>query len=263
MDHARATRVLRQHVETDRLLGIDAVPRRAVSVEATPQTADSANEPRSAAPSNAPAAPLLPREPVPADPAGKAEALAALADEHAQYCKFCHENTGYTQIAFGEGDPAAQLMVVGEGPGAEEDRQGRPFVGPSGQLLDKQLGAMGLSREQVYIANVVKSRPPNNRTPTPAEAADCGIYLKRQIEIIAPKVILTLGGPAAKLLLDTKEGVTRLRGNWHQYNLVDPPVAVMPTFHPAFLLRSYTPENRRKVWDDLQQVMEQLGLPTK
>lgn len=207
---------------------------------------------------------LLPREPVPADAVGKAQALAELADEHAANCNFCnHTNTGYTQIVFGEGDPAARLMVVGEGPGAEEDRQGRPFVGPSGELLGKQLAAMGLSRERVYIANVVKSRPPNNRTPTPAEAADCGVYLQRQIEIIAPEVILTLGGPAAKLLLDTKEGVTRLRGRWHRYTAVDPPVAVMPTFHPAFLLRSYTPDNRRKVWEDLQQVMERLGLPPK
>ncbi|MEM9884139.1 MAG: uracil-DNA glycosylase, partial [Planctomycetota bacterium] len=113
---------------------------------------------------------------------------------------------------------------------------------------------------QVYIANVVKSRPPNNRTPTPAEAAECGQYLKRQIEIIAPAVVLTLGGPAAKFLLDTRDGVTRLRGNWHTYHEAASPVAVMPTFHPAYLLRSYTPENRRKVWEDLQQVMGRLGL---
>ncbi|MEM9417671.1 MAG: uracil-DNA glycosylase [Planctomycetota bacterium] len=269
MSEQRTARVLRQHVETDRLLGVDGVPRRAVAAVQAPVPAAEPAMPRPAAtPSSAPVAatappPSRPTGPVPQDREGKAAALAELANEHAQYCNFCLNNPGYTQIVFGEGDPDAQLMIVGEGPGAEEDRQGRPFVGASGQLLEKQLGAMGLSREQVYIANVVKSRPPNNRTPTPAEAADCGIYLKRQIEIIAPKAILTLGGPAAKYLLDTTTGVTRLRGNWHTYNDADPPIPVMPTFHPAYLLRSYTPENRRTVWGDLQKVMERLGLPTK
>ncbi|MEM9884099.1 MAG: uracil-DNA glycosylase, partial [Planctomycetota bacterium] len=181
MDPARRQRVLRQHLETDRLLGVEAIPRG----EAAPPTAAAVE---TATPAPPPATPsLLPRPVAPSDPADKAAALAELAEEHAARCRFCNEmNSGYTQIVFGEGDPAARLMVVGEGPGAEEDRQGRPFVGPSGQLLDKQLGAMGLRREQVYIANVVKSRPPNNRTPTPAEAAECGQYLKRQIEIIAP-----------------------------------------------------------------------------
>jgi DNA polymerase len=161
---------------------------------------------------------------------------------------------------FGEGDPQARLMFIGEGPGQTEDQTGRPFVGRAGELLDRQIQAMGLTRERVYIANVVKCRPPNNRTPTPAEVATCGPYLVRQVRIVRPEVIVTLGGPASKLVLGTPEGITRLRGRWGVFNATDPPVPVMPTFHPAFLLRAYTKDNRMKVWSDLQAVMGRLGL---
>jgi DNA polymerase len=150
-------------------------------------------------------------------------------------------------------------MIVGEGPGSEEDRTGRPFVGRAGELLNKQIEAMGLTRQQVYIANVVKCRPPNNRTPTPQEAETCGHYLRQQIETIRPRAILTVGGPAAKLLLGTTEGITRLRGQWFTYDQVDPAIPLMPTFHPAYLLRAYTKDNRAKVWSDLQQVMAKLA----
>jgi len=118
---------------------------------------------------------------------------------------------------------------------------------------------MGFQRQQVYITNAVKCRPPNNRTPTPAEAATCGDYLRRQVEIVQPRVILAVGGPAAKLLLNTDVGITRLRGQWGRYDAVDPPIPVMPTFHPAYLLRAYTKDNRAKVWSDLQAVMHHLG----
>ena len=178
----------------------------------------------------------------------KQAALDALREEHDAECPHCTVATAHTRTVFGEGNPDADMMFVGEAPGAEEDRQGRPFVGRSGQKLTQMIEALGLKREDVYIANVLKRRPPDNATPTASEAAKCGPYLERQIEIIQPRVIVTLGGPAAKLLLQTREGVTRLRGTWHSYR----GIPVMPTFHPAYLLRRYTPENRKKVWSDLQ-----------
>ena len=170
-----------------------------------------------------------------------------------------------TQVVFGSGDPAAKLMFVGEGPGAEEDKTGVPFVGRSGQLLDKMIIAMGLSRQTVYIGNVVKLRAAEadaisgrlrDRPPTPEEAALNIPWLHKQIEIIRPRVIVTLGVPALKYLTGTTEGISRLRGTWMAYR----GVPLMPTYHPSFLLRAYTPENRAKVWGDLQQVMVKLGL---
>jgi DNA polymerase len=174
-----------------------------------------------------------------------------------------HFHTDHTRIVFGEGDPCARIMFVGEAPGAEEDRTGRPFVGRAGQLLDKMIAAMGLKREEVYIANVLKTRPPNNATPTFEEARLCAPYLFEQIGIVAPEALVSLGLPATRTLLETNDSMTRLRGRWAVF--VPPPpyqrqIPVMPTFHPAFLLRSYTEENRARVWSDLRQVMERLGL---
>jgi len=187
---------------------------------------------------------------------GKADALAALRERHDTQCPHCTNATAHTNIVFGEGNPDAELLFVGEAPGANEDKTGRPFVGRSGQLLDKMIQAMGLERDHVYIANVLKSRPPNNATPTLEEAAKCGPYLLEQIRIIEPAVIVTLGRPAAQLLLETREPMGRLRGVWREYA----GVSVMPTFHPAFLLRQGTRENRENVWSDLKQVMDRLGL---
>ncbi|NLF33104.1 MAG: uracil-DNA glycosylase, partial [Planctomycetes bacterium] len=188
-------------------------------------------------------------------PGEKAALLAAMAAEVAACtrCPLC--NAGRIQTVFGEGDPNAELMFVGEGPGAEEDQQGRPFVGRSGQKLTEMIHAMGVTREQVYIANVVKCRPPGNRIPAPEEAQACWSYLQRQIEIIAPRTIVVLGNAAAKALLNTTTGITALRGQWQELW----GIPVMPTFHPAYLLRQYTPENRRRVWSDLQAVMDRLG----
>ena len=272
MDPARLHRILRQHVQTDRLLGVDAVPvassRPSLAAAATTQAeravkaaevnpsahavTDSADASTSAAPSRVA---LL-------DRAQKLHVLDQMDRTEVRGCTDCVLHESRTQTVFGEGNPDARVMIVGEGPGREEDRTGRPFVGRSGELLDKQIQAMGFTREQVYIANVVKCRPPDNRTPTPEEADTCGgNYLRRQIETIRPAVILTLGGPAAKLLLGPSgatAGITRLRGNWHAYTAVDPPIPVMPTFHPAYLLRQYTKENRARVWNDLQAVMSKL-----
>ena len=155
--------------------------------------------------------------------------------EVAAGCTRCPLSGGRTTVVFGTGDPAADLMFVGEGPGAEEDRQGLPFVGRSGKLLDELLAQeVGLPRSAVYIANVVKCRPPENRDPEPEEIAACRPYLQRQVELVAPRVLVTLGNFATKLLLDTKDGITKLRGRRYAWR---DGVVLVPTYHPAALLR--------------------------
>jgi uracil-DNA glycosylase len=190
-------------------------------------------------------------------------ALAALLRELQEASK-PYINQISTRVVFGEGDCDAQLMFVGEGPGAEEDRTGRPFVGRSGQLLDKMIAAIGFKREQVYIGNVVKLRAADwtedgrrlqDRPPNPEEVARGIPFLHRQIEIIRPRVIVTLGAPAVKYLTGTTEGVMRIRGTWLNYR----GIPVMPTYHPSFVLRAYTEENRRKVWNDLKAAVAKLG----
>ena len=165
-------------------------------------------------------------------------------------CARCKLGAGRTNLVFGVGDPSAQLMFVGEGPGEDEDRQGEPFVGRAGQLLTKMIEAMGYRREQVYIANVVKCRPPGNRNPEPDEIEACEPFLRRQIEAIGPKVVVALGKFAAQTLLRDTSAISRLRGRWFEYE----GVRLMPTFHPAYLLRS--PGEKAKAWEDLQLVMK-------
>lgn len=154
-------------------------------------------------------------------------------------------------------------MFVGEAPGEEEDRTGRPFVGRAGQKLDEIIKAMGMTREQVYIANVLKSRPPENRTPLPNEVEACAPFLAEQIAIIQPKVLVALGGPAAKWLLRCDTGITRLRGQWALYECDDLHIPVMPTFHPAYLLRNYTVDTRKKVWSDMQEALKKVSAETR
>jgi len=168
-------------------------------------------------------------------------------------CARCKLSGGRTNLVFGTGNPKAELMFVGEGPGADEDQQGEPFVGKAGQLLTKMIEAMGYRREQVYIANVVKCRPPGNRNPEPDEIEACEPFLRRQIEAVGPKVIVALGKFAAHTLLRTAIPITKLRGTWSEYA----GVKLMPTFHPAYLLRS--PDEKGKAWADLQAVMVELG----
>ncbi|HEV8201722.1 MAG TPA: uracil-DNA glycosylase [Candidatus Polarisedimenticolia bacterium] len=181
------------------------------------------------------------------DPAGQ-EGLLRIRDEigDCRRCRLCERRT---QVVFGVGDPGARLMFIGEGPGADEDAQGEPFVGRAGQLLTKMIEAMGLKRSQVYIANVVKCRPPENRTPLPDEVATCSPFLFRQIHAIGPRVIVCLGTPSAQAILGTRETITRLRGTFREVG----GFRVMPTFHPAYLLRN--PAAKREVWEDLKQVM--------
>lgn len=183
----------------------------------------------------------------------KAARWAAL-EARAMGCQSCVLAKTRLNVVFGVGNRNAEIMFVGEGPGADEDAQGEPFVGKAGQLLNKIIGAMGLKREEIYICNVVKCRPPNNRTPLPDEVAACNPYLTEQIELIAPKAIVALGSPAAKTLLNTIQGIMSLRGRWHMYK----GIPVMPTYHPAFVLRQYTEEVRRAVWDDMKKVMERV-----
>lgn len=164
-------------------------------------------------------------------------------------CTRCPLHLKRTNLVFGEGDPKAVLMFVGEGPGQDEDRTGRPFVGRSGQLLTKIIEAMQLKREQVYIANVVKCRPPGNRTPLPEEIETCRPFLERQIQVIQPTFLCTLGAVATHALLRTKEPISRMRGRFHDYR----GIRLMPTFHPSYLLQN--PEKKRETWDDMKKLM--------
>jgi uracil-DNA glycosylase family 4 len=168
-------------------------------------------------------------------------------------CRRCKLYDGRTHLVFGDGAPNARLMFVGEAPGAEEDLQGVPFVGASGQLLNRMLNKLGLRREEVYIGNIIKCRPPGNRDPEADEITACLPFLKKQIQAIRPQVLVTLGRPATQALLGTREPLTRLRGHWQRYQ----DIRVMPTFHPSYLLRA--PQERRKTWADMQQVMEYLA----
>jgi DNA polymerase len=168
-------------------------------------------------------------------------------------CTRCPLHQARTKIVYGDGNPSAELMFVGEGPGEQEDLSGLPFVGRAGELLTQMIErGLKIPRASVYIANAVKCRPPGNRTPLPSEVATCREFLDGQIDAIRPRVIVALGKPAASLLLGRDVSITRVRGTWHDYR----GFPVMPTFHPAFLLRQYTPENRRAVWEDLKAALE-------
>ncbi len=245
------TDAARQLLAIEQLLGGPFVPARPAALpEIEPRRAPGPSAPDAQAP------------PTIAD-ADKAGVLAAMDRDEVRRCTRCALSQTRTQTVFGEGDPCAELVFVGEAPGQEEDLSGRPFVGKAGQLLTKMIAAMGLTREQVFICNVLKCRPPNNRPPAPEEATACWDYLLRQLQAIGPKAIVTLGNPATKALLQTRTGITRLRGTWQRLGPIAPGlegIPVMPTFHPSYVLRQYTPQVRGQVWSDLQQVMALLGL---
>jgi len=184
---------------------------------------------------------------------GKGAALEALRGEIGD-CRRCPLSTGRKNLVFGNGNPDAELVFVGEAPGREEDIQGEAFVGSAGQLLTRIIGAMGLSREQVYICNVIKCRPPGNRDPLPSEIERCEPFLKRQLDILDPRIICALGSFAARTLLRTEERISRLRGRVLEYN----GIPLVPTYHPSYLLRN--PHAKRDVWMDIQKIMGILGL---
>lgn len=229
-------RGLIQQLESDRLLGVRAVP-------IAPAASSGAAE---------------------ATRAKKAEELAALDAGQVKDCTKCGLCESRNNTVFGSGDSWARLVFVGEAPGFDEDRQGLPFVGRAGKLLTQMIVAMGLGRENVYICNILKCRPPNNRDPAADEIAACSPHLFEQVSIIGPEVIVALGAPATRLLLNTNESIGRLRGRFHDFfpsgtPMVGDAIPLMPTYHPAYLLRS--PGEKKKAWADLQMVMKLLGLP--
>ncbi|RLS94535.1 MAG: uracil-DNA glycosylase [Planctomycetota bacterium] len=202
------------------------------------------------------------------------ERLAALELQHSQQCPHCASSTSPTRIVFGEGDPCAELMFVGEVPSSDDDTAGKPFAGAAGDKLNEMIKAMGLRRDEVYLAHILKSAvkcaPNETRAPTFAELSACGPYLLAQCSIIRPKVIVSLGGPATKLMLATDLGISVLRGAFTSITLGSASgapfsVQVMPTYHPAYLLRNYTMETRREMWSDLKQALAAIGrsLPVK
>jgi uracil-DNA glycosylase family 4 len=205
----------------------------------------------------------VPRPPATQPPATPLPGLAPVGDSLLKIladigdCKRCGLHAARHKIVFGDGDEHARLVFVGEGPGADEDMQGLPFVGRAGQLLTQMIEGTSskegipLKRKDVYICNVVKCRPPENRTPEPDEMEICGQFLFRQLTAIHPKAICALGATAAKALLARKEGVTRMRGNWFKWN----DIPVMVTFHPSYLLRAYNQQAKREAWEDLKKVL--------
>ncbi|MDQ3265573.1 MAG: uracil-DNA glycosylase [Myxococcota bacterium] len=252
--------LLWQQTEGGRLVMVDHAARKAKA------TAGATAVPGLPSPGRpAPRPPPTPlagdRAAVPAASAAPSAELAALGenptlDEIRRVmgdCRRCRLCEGRKTIVYGSGNPRARLVFVGEGPGADEDQQGQPFVGEAGKLLTKMIEAMGFTRDQVYICNVVKCRPPNNRNPESDEVAACEPFLQAQLKAIRPEVIVALGKFAAQTLLRDDTAISRMRGHWREYQ----GIPLMPTFHPAYLLRS--PNEKKTVWADLQQVMARFG----
>lgn len=265
---ASAAAIVRELIEED-VTGFDRLPDAATPAlrpeSTTPPTPEVRSTPRPESPPSRPASPT-PSSGAPTPPdlaptveigapvpwAGGRPSLAEVED-HLGDCQRCGLCQGRSKIVFGSGNPNADLLFVGEGPGAEEDKRGLPFVGRAGELLTQMIEkGIGVPRSEVYICNIVKCRPPQNRTPLPPEVAACRPFLDGQIQAIQPRVIVTLGKPAASLLLDREIAITRMRGSWQTYE----GIPLMPTLHPAYVLRQYTPENRRAVWEDLKAAWE-------
>ena len=222
------------------------------SMTSIPTAPQESTIPRRTLVSDQPVPPLLSFGPV--LPAGQRPAALAAVRDLIGECQRCQLAQGRNKIVFADGDANAQIMFVGEGPGADEDAQGLPFVGRAGQLLNNMIAAMGLKREQVYIANIVKCRPPQNRKPEPGEANTCMPFLERQIEIVRPRVLVALGATAATYLLGMRGSITSMRGRIHDYRGIQTVV----TYHPAFLLRD--PTQKKEAWKDLQMAMSALGM---
>ena len=233
---------VRTHLEYQRALGVTSVEELTAVAMVQPVAVPAPAVARAASPAPVIVKPLV----------LQSDELAAVRTELGD-CTRCKLHSNRTNIVFGEGNPHAELVFVGEGPGQEEDQQARPFVGAAGQLLtDIIVKGMQLKREDVYICNIVKCRPPDNRNPEQDEIEACEPFLIKQLLAIKPKVIVVLGNVAAKTLLKTTEGITKLRGTWKTFQ----GIPVMPTFHPAYLLRN--PKDKVLVWKDIQQVMEKL-----
>jgi len=237
--------------------GIDFVPApatRRAAASARPQAPPRPAPPAPATPTFRPrVAPLAPQTTLGDAAVAKQSLLQAIRDEigDCRRCPLCEQRRN---VVFGEGNPDARVVFVGEGPGEEEDKSGRPFVGRAGELLTKMIEAVGWRREDVYICNIVKCRPPGNRDPQPIEVATCEPFLEKQLRALSPAAIVTLGKPAISALLGRPVPITKLRGHWQEWQ----GFPVMPTYHPAYLLRNYTRETRQAVWDDLRAVRERV-----
>lgn len=259
-----AQRLALERIRYERLIGVEFLPR----VRITPPVSVAVQAPQIAQPLRT-VAPIQsardlaaaqlarpntvaksPSPPSSRNPAELVERWRVL-EETALSCVRCPLKDSRTQVVFGAGDRHARLMFIGQGPGPDEDLSGQPFVGKAGQLLTKIIEAMGFKRDAVYLCDVVKCRTPQNRAPLPDEIAFCHPYLLEQIDLVSPKVIVTLGGPATKALLNIDAGIDSVRGRWREFKCIP----VMPTLHPAAVLRTYTPEIRGQVWADMQQVM--------
>ena len=244
-EYEKLLRAAHQRLEMERSFGLTHVqrPQKTKAVERRPAAPPAPAPPPKEAPAPTPASP---------EALSKEEALGQLRKECEQ-CMRCQLARTRTNLVFGVGSPDADLMFVGEAPGEDEDRQGEPFVGKAGQLLTKMIEAIGMKRSDVYICNILKSRPPGNRPPLPDEIAACLPYLKRQIRIIKPKIICALGATAAKTLLNTDRSIGQLRGKFFDY---EGGITLLPTFHPSYLLRD--PSQKAKAWDDLKMVRDTL-----
>jgi uracil-DNA glycosylase len=259
------TRALRAHAQWQAATGATGLPRATVTanasagvpveqraLERTPATAHRLESTR------APEATRVLDVTAPAaaratEGQGDRQKRLQMLEEAVRPCTRCGLSKQRTQTVFARGTGSSGVCFVGEGPGADEDAQGQPFVGKAGQLLDKMIEAMGLDRDEVYVCNVVKCRPPDNRKPELDEMAACMPYLNQQLDLVAPQVIVALGATAVQGLFGTTEGITRMRGKWKTLRQIP----VMPTFHPAYLLR--TPAAKREVWEDLQEVLRKIG----
>jgi len=254
-DRAELREILAFYVESGVDIALDEAPVDRLSAEERPAAPpDARPAPR---PPAAPPAPALMAAPAPS-PDSAAQSAAALARAaqslealRAQMEAFegCALKATASRLVFADGNANARLMLVGEAPGRDEDRQGLPFVGRSGQLLERMIGAIGLERGAVYIANVIPWRPPGNRTPTPQETQVCLPFIRRQIELVDPDILLCLGNPSSQALLGTREGIMRTRGKWFDYDTGTRTIRAMATFHPAFLLRQ--PISKRQAWLDM------------
>ena len=272
-------RQVRQHLDSLKAAGVDWLPAR--SIPSAPsswnQTQDSANaKPQAIRESQAkektsetrrqslfedvggpdptteskPAASAIPLE-------QRKQELSVLTEKVCQCTRCAELASTRTQTVFGVGSVGAELCFIGEAPGADEDAQGEPFVGAAGQLLDKIIAACKMKREEVYICNIIKCRPPGNRTPLPNEAANCREYLERQLELVQPRFICALGSTAAKYLLNTSQGIGQLRGRFHDYR----GIPVMCTYHPAYLLPHRSPGKKKDVWEDMKMLLNKMGRP--
>ncbi len=234
--------------------GGPARPRRRPA--SRPAAAAAAKSPRPAVSVHRPPPAPAPGPPLPPPAAGKAASgpreTYRLLLEELRVCRKCPLAETRKNTVPGEGGNRKRVIFIGEGPGKDEDLSGRPFVGRSGQLLDKILASVSLTREDIYITNIVKCRPPGNRDPEPAEVIACRPFLETQIKLLRPRLIVTLGLPAARTLLDSTDSLGRLRGRFHDYR----GIPLLPTYHPAYILRSYTVENRKKAWEDIKMVRD-------